>query len=460
MKKGLLLALAFLLTMQINAQEIIGNWEGILSVQGTELPIIFKIVQDGDGLKATMDSPKQNAYGIPTASCKFTDGRLTITAPSMGLTFTGKLNGDEIDGNFKQGMMARPLTMMRMQAEPAGPKVRPQDPKAPFPYTSEDITFDNEADGIKLAGTLTIPPNVENPPVVIMVSGSGAQNRNEEIMNHRPFLVWADHLARQGIASLRYDDRGVAESGGDFASATTEDFAQDAAAAITYLGQQERFANSLIGIIGHSEGGMVAPMVAAEDKTVDFIVLLAGGGVPNDELMYLQNEKFIKAQGLPEAAQGIYLEQQKSLFALVKDNGDLSKEALEDLVFQEYEKRNGGINLRENEQVKGAVKQFTSPWMRFFIAYDPAPTLAKVTCPVLAINGDKDTQVVAEQNIPGIEKALTESGNEHFTVKVFPDLNHLFQKAATGNLDEYEQIEETVNVAVLEYVSKWILDIL
>lgn len=460
MKNILLLALALNFTLQMNAQGIIGNWEGILSVQGTELPLIFKITQDGDALKATMDSPKQNAFGLPTSSCKFTDGRLSISAPSLGMTFTGKLNGDEIDGNFKQGMMAIPLKMTRMQAEPEGPKTRPQDPQPLFPYASEDITFENKTAGIQLAGTLTVPQNIDNPPVVIMVSGSGPQNRNEEIMNHRPFWVWADHLTRQGIAVLRYDDRGVAESEGDFVSATSEDFAKDAAAAIAYLRQQERFAKSPLGIIGHSEGGMIAPMVAAEDQSIDFIVLLAGPGVANNELMYLQNKRYIEAQEIPDTTKRMFLDQQKALFDLVKKSGDLTLKELEDLVFQEYEKRNVGINLRDNAEIQGAVKQFTAPWMRFFLAYDPAPTLAKVKCPVLAINGDKDMQVVAEQNIPGIEKALTAGGNPNFTVKVFPDLNHLFQKAETGQVDEYEKIDETVNIAVLDYVTKWILDIL
>lgn len=460
MKKIVFFALLTSLTLQMNAQDIIGNWEGTLAVQGQELPIIFKISQDGDALKATMDSPKQNAFGLPTSSCKFTNNRLTISAPNLGMTFTGKLDGDEIDGNFKQGMMAVPLKMTRMQSEPEGPKTRPQDPQPLFPYASEDVQFDNEAAGIQLAGTLTFPNNVNNPPLVVMVSGSGPQNRNSEIMNHRPFWVWADHLTRQGIAVLRYDDRGIAESEGDFATATTQNFAEDAQAAINYLRQQERFAESPIGIIGHSEGGMVAPMVAAEDNNVDFIVLLAGPGVANDELMYLQNKLFIDAQSIPESAKEAYLDQQKTLFDLVKNGGDLPLKKLEDLIFQEYEKRNGGMNLRNNADVQGAVKQFTSPWMRFFIAYDPAPTLAKVKCPVLAINGNKDTQVVAEQNIPGIEKALKEGGNNDYTVKVFPELNHLFQTAETGQLDEYEKIDETVNPAVLEYVTKWILNIL
>ncbi|MEM6377365.1 MAG: alpha/beta hydrolase [Bacteroidota bacterium] len=460
MKKVLLFALLTIFTLQMKAQEIIGNWEGILAVQGQELPIIFKITQEGDALKATMDSPKQNAFGLPTSTCKFTDGRLTITAPNLGLTFTGTLKGDEIDGNFKQGMMAIPITLTRQEEEAEGPAERLQDPQAPFPYDSEDLTFKNEVANIKLAGTLTTPKNVENPPVVIMVSGSGPQNRNEEIMNHRPFWVWADHLTRQGIAVLRYDDRGVASSEGDHAIATSEDFAEDTKAAIAYLRQQDQFKNSPIGIIGHSEGGMIAPMVAAEDKELDFIVLLAGPGVANDELMYLQNKRFVDGQDMPDAARATFLEQQKALFTLVKNSGDRSLEELEDLVFQEYEKRNGGINLRENAEIQRAVKQFTSPWMRYFLSYDPESTLAKVKCPVLAVNGDKDIQVVSEQNLPGIEKALKESGNKNFTIKTFPGLNHLFQTAETGQVDEYFEIEETVNPAVLEYVTKWILDVL
>jgi hypothetical protein len=278
-------------------------------------------------------------------------------------------------------------------------------------------------------------------------------------MNHRPFWVWADHLTRAGIAVLRYDDRGIAESEGDFAAATSEDFAGDVEAAIRFLKSQDRFAKSPIGLVGHSEGGMIAPMVAAKDKAVDFIVMLAGPGVPIDELMYLQNQRYVEGQGMPDTAKQIFLDQQKALFTLIKNSQDKPLEELENLIFQEYEKRNGGANLRDNKEVQGAVKQLTAPWMRFFLAYDPGPTLAKLNCPVLAINGAKDFQVVAEQNIPAIEKALKDGGNKQFTTKVFPDLNHLFQKAETGMVDEYQAIDETVNPAVLEYVTQWILNI-
>lgn len=460
MKNLLFLLFILLYTMPLPAQEIIGTWEGTLDIQGTQLPIVFHIEEIDGILKATMDSPKQGAYGLETDSCIYAEGKLSITAKQLIFSFSGEHTGDKLEGTFKQKMATFPLSMERSNASKATPK-RPQDPSPPFPYLSEEVTFMNKKADIQLAGTLTRPKEVNNPPVVILISGSGAQNRDSEVLNHRPFLIWADHLTRQGIAVLRFDERGVGASEGDFAKATSEDFAADIKAAVQFIKQQKAFKKSQLGLIGHSEGGIIAPMVAVDQpKAVDFIILLAAPGVPIINMMYEQNVKLAEGRGFPALTKTMFLNQQKAIFELVKTTGHLSTEEMRDTVFDFYEQRNGGINLRENTQIIAAVDQFSSPWMRFFLAYDPTPALENVEVPLLAINGDKDTQVVAEQNMPGIEAALKKSGNLKGTTRIFPGLNHLFQTAETGQAEEYAQIGETVNPEVLKFVTTWIKDTL
>lgn len=456
MKSSITILSLFLMIAPLSAQNLTGAWEGTLDIQGTTLPIVFHIDKKDGMLSATMDSPKQGAFGLAMDTCFYDQDILTITAERLMLTVTAKPTGDQLEGTFKQGMLSIPLSLKRSNASKEAPG-RPQDPVPPYPYLSEDITFRNATADIQLAGTLTRPKNVTAPTVVIMISGSGPQNRNEELMNHRPFLVWADYFTRQGIAVLRFDDRGVGQSGGDHATATSEDFAEDVKAAVAYVKQQEAFRNSKVGLVGHSEGGLIAPIVAAEDpKAVDFIVLLAGPGVPITELMYEQTSKALDGLGAVEARKKSFLDQQKAMYDLVVSSKDLSDEVMQDSMFAFFEKRNNGANLRDNPQMKSQVAQICSPWWRFFLAYDPTPTLEKIKVPVLAINGDKDVQVVAEQNIPGIEAALKKGGNNQLTTRIFPGLNHLFQTAKTGQPDEYAQIEETVNPEVLEYVTEWI----
>lgn len=446
-------------TIFLQAQDFIGDWKGALAVQDNALSIIFHISEANGRLSATMDSPNQGAFGISTDTCFVQGKQLTIKASAMMMTFTATLREDQLDGTFQQGMAQLPLKMKRLtQADSASS--RPQDPQPPFPYQVAEVTFSNPDAEITLAGTLTQPKNTEASRVIIMISGSGPQDRNSEILNHRPFLVWADHLTRQGIAVLRFDERGVGESEGDFSRATSQDFASDVQAAIDFIVAHDDFQDSAIGLLGHSEGGLVAPLAALErPESVDFLVLLAAPGVPITELMYEQNVKVAEGQGMVDPTKTMFLDQQKAVFSLVKGSSELSDEAMRDTIFSFYEQRNGGINLRDNPQVKKAAEQFSSPWMRFFLAYDPQPVLEQLSVPVLAINGDKDTQVIAGQNIPGIVAALKKGGNTQLTTQIFPGLNHLFQSADTGQASEYVQIEETVNPAVLEYVTNWILSL-
>ena len=456
MKKIILGYALFLLTITIQAQEYTGDWKGTLQVQGTELPIIFHISSTKDQLTATMDSPDQGAYGIAMDSCYLQEEQIIIKASRMMMTFSAKLQDGYLEGTFQQGMAQLPLKMERLK-EPELAKTRPQDPQPPFPYQQEEVIFANTSADIKLAGTLSLPKDQPITKAVVLISGSGPQDRNSELLNHRPFLVWADHLTRQGIAVLRFDERGVGDSEGDYGTATSADFASDVAAAVQYLRERKTFRESAIGLIGHSEGGMIAPMVANGQQKIDFLVLLAAPGVSITDLMYEQNVKVAEGRGMVDPVKTMFLNQQKAIFELVKNTGDLSTEAMRDTIFSFYEQRNGGVNLRDNPQVKQAVDQFSSPWMRYFLAYNPQPTLREVQVPVLAINGDKDTQVIAEQNIPGIQAAFEVAGNELLlTTRIFPGLNHLFQTAETGQANEYAQIEETINPEVLEYVTSWI----
>jgi len=456
MPKIILLLSLNLLTMTLTAQNFTGDWKGTLSVQGTQLPLVFHIQETEGQLQASMDSPNQGAFGIKMDSCSVQDGQLILKAQSLMMTFTARLQDEQLEGTFQQGMAQLPLKMNRMR-ETEGPGKRPQDPVAPFSYLAEEISFRNASAGITLSGTLTRPRSGPAHQVIILISGSGPQDRNSEIMNHRPFWVWADYLSRQGIAVLRFDDRGVGASEGDFGAATSLDFASDVMAAIDFIAAHPVLGNSSIGLLGHSEGGMIAPIVAVERPTdVAFLVLLAAPGVPIDELMYAQYSQVIEGQGITGAVKDQLLTQQKKLYQLVKNSKYLPVDTLREEIFSVYEQQNGGLSLRDNPQVKSAVAQFSSPWMRYFLAYDPQPTLAQLRLPVLAINGDKDVQVIAEQNITGIVNSMQEEATEQLTTRIFPGLNHLFQAATTGQVNEYAQIEQTIHPEVLEYVSTWI----
>jgi hypothetical protein len=319
----------------------------------------------------------------------------------------------------------------------------------PYPYREEEVTYENKPAAVTFAATLTIPEGKGPFPAVFLITGSGPQDRDEAILGHRPFFVLADYLTRKGIVVLRADDRGFGKSTGSFAAATTADFATDAEAAVAYLKTRGEVDAKKIGLIGHSEGGIIAPMVAARNSDVAFIVMMAGPGVPGDQILPEQHRLIAEANGTSPTQAEKDAAQEKKLLAYVeseKDDAVLDKGLREKLA--------GAV---PEAQLGVAVHQLTSPWMKFFLTYDPVPTLEKVKCPVLAINGEKDLQVPPKQNLPPIRKALAASGNKNYEVDELPGLNHLFQTATTGSVNEYAEIEETMSPVAMEKMASWIL---
>jgi fermentation-respiration switch protein FrsA (DUF1100 family) len=339
--------------------------------------------------------------------------------------------------------------------------IRPQEPKKPYPYYSEDITFENKKDNITLAGTLSLPKKEGTFPVVLLISGSGPQNRDEELLGHKPFLVLSDYLTRNGIAVLRFDDRGTALSEGNFKSATSLDFASDVEAGIQYLKTRKEIKNNKIGLIGHSEGGMIAPIIASKSKDVDFIVLLAGTGVTGEEILLLQQELIGRVSGISEKDLLRSKNTNKGAFEIVK-KATSQEEMIKELTFyfekiiKETPETEKPKEVKEEEYVKMMVDELSNPWMQFFIKYNPAVSLDKVKCPVLAINGEKDLQVPAKINLEAIKKALDKGKNKKSTVMELPNLNHLFQECKSGSPEEYATIEETFSPKALEVVKNWI----
>lgn len=414
-----------MLAFTANAQE--GAWNGELDVMGSKLPLVFNFSPNG----CTMDSPSQNAKGIPAEKTVTDDGTIKVTVGMIGATFEGKMADGEIKGTFTQNGYPLPLTL---KAGKLAVK-RPQTPVPPFPYKEESVSFTNA--GYTFNGTLTLPENyTKDTPVVLMVTGSGQQNRDEELFEHKPFAVIADALARQGIASLRYDDRGWGDASVKFMNFTTDDFRQDAAAALPLL--RKRF--NKVGILGHSEGGTIAMMLAAEGKT-DFIVSLAGMAISGKETLVMQNRQAMSVIGLPKETVDTYCNSiSKALDEIASGkkaseiNIDGMPEALKPITIK-------------------SLQQADTPYIRHFLNIDVSELLSKIKCPVLALNGTKDTQVDCTANTIQLERGLT---NCKHTIKKVDGVNHLFQHCTTGNVIEYQQIEETIAPEVLQTITGWI----
>ena len=468
MKNLTLLLSFFLLSTLLNAQDITGSWSGALQIQATTLRIAFNVNAAGSGYTSTMDSPDQGVRGIPTGSTQVIDNIITIDIPNIGINYKGTFLPDSnlIKGTFKQGSASLTLTLSRGAGNKA-PTIkaakRPQDPRD-FPYKQEEVTFQNIKAGNQLSGTLTLPTSGKVSKIVILISGSGAQNRDEELkeVNHRPFLVWSDWLTRNGIAVLRYDDRGVGKSTGEQSTATSADFADDAEAAVTYISQRPDLKGLSIGFIGHSEGGMIAPMVAVRNPLVKFMVLLAGPGIPISELMLKQNSEQLRLAGAPVAIIASTSALNKKIFDAVGTYKDLNaadfKTKIDTLLYNAF--TNDQMGSLPPEKIKDLVRQnsvsLNSPWFRYFITFNPADYLTKIRCPVLAVNGTLDSQVTSEENLKGIKTSLIKAGNRKFEIVPLSGLNHLLQKATTGSVGEYGQISETVNPIALQKVSDWI----
>lgn len=443
---------------------VTGRWTGKLQVSGVELTLVLRIQEGEDGkLSALMDSPDQGANDIPCDSVVYSAPHLKVFISSIGARYEATLDGETLRGQFMQGGLSLPL-VLTPSAEEDRSALRPQEPKKPYPYQVEEVRFVNPISGDTLAGTLTMPTTPGPHRAVVMISGSGAQDRDETIMNHRPFLVWADALTRLGIAVLRYDDRGVGASTGDFSQATTTDFSRDAEAAVDYLRSRKEIDNRRIGLIGHSEGGIIAPMVATRrPDDVSFIVLLAASGVRGDSILLLQNKMISRRSHTPDSIREATVQLNRSLFALLvppTTDEEALRQSLAEVLRGAF--FDGPLAPpMPHEQVELAINQememLTAPWMRDFLRYDPAPMLSRVQCPVLAVQGSEDLQVPAAANLPIVEKALTLHGNKAVTVKEFPGLNHMLQHCQTCLPDEYGEIRETVSPEVLQFVGEWIM---
>jgi len=463
MKSLFLLPIAFFIAVTSFAQDITGQWFGALEVPGGQLRLVFTIEKAENGYSSTMDSPDQGAFGIPVTSTQFVNNTLKINITNAKIEYEGTLGEDEqITGVFKQAGQSLPMNLTREEIKKEV-VLRPQEPKPPFPYRSEDIIFENKSADISLAGTLTTPAAGANFPAVILISGSGPQNRNEELMGHKPFLVLSDYLTRNGIAVLRFDDRGTAASQGDYSTATTVDLATDVAAAVEYLQTRAEIDQSHIGLVGHSEGGIIAPMVAKDSEDIAFLVLLAGTGIRGDQLLLAQQALIGEAAGMsPDQLAENDMISRKAFEIMVKDQSEEELKAgiteYMTQVFRKIPAENIPGRMTEAEFVNAQVNQLSSPWMQHFIKYDPAPALEQVSCPVLAINGEKDLQVPAKENLEGIKAALEKGGNQHVTIKELPGLNHLFQESETGAPSEYATIEQTFSPVALELITNWITE--
>ena len=414
MKKTIITALLALVVLTGAAQvqpttALLGSWSGKLKVGVMSLTIVLHLEQADGYVAVSLDSPDQGAKGISAFKEYLSDDSLAIKVESIGVTYRAKLKDGKLDGKFVQHGFTIPLELTQGVPEVK----RPQTPQPPFPYETEEVTFRNERDSATLAGTLTWPvgydaKSKQKPMVVIFVSGSGQQNRDEELFEHKPFLVLADYLARQGIATLRYDDRATGQSvGGDVKNATSEDFARDALAGIDYLRNRKAF--SKVGILGHSEGGLIAFMLGGKKK-VDFIVSLAGPSVKGDTLLATQGNRIMILSGqLPNMSVKKYRE---------------------------------------------TVAEMNNPWINWFIDYDPSDDIRQTRCPVFALNGNRDCQVISTLCLPAFQRLLPTSKKNR--IKQYPGLNHLFQHSATGVPTEYGEIEETIAPEVLSDIAEWI----
>lgn len=460
MKYIMSLALALLTIANLFGQEISGSWQGTLNAMGTKLEIVFHIEKKGNQYTSLMDSPTQGAFGMAPTKTTFENGKLEIVNSGLGIFYQGKLVNDSITGIFSQNGIPFPLNLARTDKKT---QLRPQEPQPPFPYEVEHVVFTNQKEKINLAGTLTLPKGSKKSAAVILIAGSGPNDRDETIFGHKPFWVLADFLTRNGIAVLRYDKRGVGESEGGYFMATTQDFAADAEAAINYLKSRKEINHSDIGLVGHSEGGIIAPLIAAQNKDVRFIVLMAGLGVTGAELSIAQNQFTFNKTALTEKEKEHLTGILRNMYASVVTwkeyvGSEAERNQLKKELGVLWENLPPEISSKVTKEafVEKTTANIATPWFRSFLNTNPTNYLQKLTIPVLAINGENDTQVDYKTNLTIIEAALKKGGNKHYTIKTYPLLNHLFQNSTTGEIDEYGKIEQTISPEVLSDITKWI----
>ncbi|MDH6533826.1 alpha/beta fold hydrolase [Parabacteroides sp. 52] len=439
----ILIVCLFAAFTSLSAQEITGKWYGVADLGVMKLRIHFALEKSGDTYSGTMTSPDQGNTVVPITKVTWDTKELVLEIAPLHFTYKATWKEGVLDGSFSQMGQSFPLQLSREEVQVK----RPQEPKAPLLYKEEEVSFRNEKAGVTLAGTLTIPAKGEKFPAVVMVTGSGAQDRDEKIMGHKPFWVIADYLTRQGILVFRYDERGVGASEGDYTSCGLTDFAADAAAAMAWLKTRKEVDPQRVGIIGHSEGGAVAVLLASQGIP-SFVVSLAGPGVNGREVLRSQRDMLFRVSGLTDDYILPYNEAMKKVEDVVL-GAATDKETLKEQVKVIV---NGTPLAGQEEEI---IRQMTTPAILSLLQYDPAVFFKEIQCPVFALNGDKDMQVIAQPNLKGFEQ-ITANGNKAVTIKKYPGLNHLFQTAITGMPTEYGEIEETISPVVLEDMAKWI----
>ncbi len=436
-------------------------WQGAIhAANGLDLPLVFHFKHSGSTYSGSLDSPAQGMKGMPFDSVSLSaDGKISAIMSKLSARYVGVLDKTQthISGTWYQGAGQTALSLNAIEKYVGA--LRPQEPKPPFPYKVEELSIPSA--GNQLAATLTLPQGAGPFPALVLIHGSGPHDRDETLLEHKPFLLLADYLTRHGIAVLRYDKRGCGKSTGNYKESSSKDYAADALSAVQFLKTQANIDASKIGLLGHSEGGLVAPIVASESPDVHFIVSLAGSALPGDRILMAQVKGLSALNAHEKGQHDELLEIARETYTIIKNEPD-NKLAIEKII--EMRKR-----LKAPEyalppaaqsvaigQVEESLKMMTGPWYRYFLSFDPRDAWSKVHCPVLALNGSRDVQVVADENLPEIKAALKKGGNEDYTEVVFPGLNHLFQTCKTGAPSEYAQIEETMSPVVLSTIADWI----
>ena len=446
------------------SQNLPGVWHGKAKTpDDKEILFVFLFESNANGFTSTMAVPTFNVSGIKPENTTFINGKLSINSPSLGMKFEGEWNEstNQIEGNYKEGGSLLPLNLVK--GNPKMPKSnRPQEPVKPYPYYEEQVVFENSEAGIKLSGTFTRPNGKGKYPVVVLISGSGRHDRNESMMTHRPFLVLSDYLTRNNIAVLRYDDRGFGESTGDFSKATTADFAQDVLSAVQYLKSRSDINPNQIGLIGHSEGGIIAPLAANQNSDISFIVTLAATGIPGSEVAVMQSKSL---RPFPVPDENDFEKNVRISANIAASDKEISQKRNELTIHNNSYlapilKSLGATDENMSAFIEKETESVLKPWNKYFYNYNPANEFEKLSIPLLSLNGSKDTQVDATRNQNAIRNALINGENKNYKIVELENLNHLFQECETGNINEYKEIEQTMSPIALKEISNWIFEII
>lgn len=449
MKNKFTLLLVILITVTSYAQDVIGDWKGTVDFQGKKLDFAFHIQEKEGLLSTTMDIPSQGLMAGKAATTTFTNDTLVATFPDFNIVYKGAFENDSFTGNIIQNNFPVALNLERGVIT----LNRPQQPKAPFNYTTKELVFKNKEDDIQLTGTLTLPNYIKNPPVAIIISGSGPQNRDGDMFGHQLYYVLADYLTRQGIAVFRYDERGVGQSTGTFNTAGIAEFTRDATAALEYLKKRSYLKESQFGFIGHSIGGIIAPQIAATNDDVDFTVMLAGPGINGDVLMLSQKAALERLMNVPEAQIEQGQELVSTAYNVIVNSASTNSAIKDEVIAALLNKLGPNVPI---QQVESITDQITTPEIISLLRAQPSTYLSTINTPIVALNGKKDFQVPYEDNLAAIKEAFASGSNKNTRTVAFEDLNHLFQESTTGSLSEYSEIEQTMAPKVLAFITKWI----